>query len=402
MGLFSLDGDQALSLLKRYLPGSLAVGASAAGLKHLGGMLYQMEKDKKDKQERGDVLTVQIPQGSKMAASIPAAAAEALERMAAQAAHAGESGAATIIPTPALSRTAKAMQAIKSHKLITGGAIAGAGATGMGQAKDWDDNKGAPSEPPPSLWDSGGIASTIMLGGLGGYSLVDHFIKKRQKKNLEEQLDDSKREYSQLLGASLVKGASVEPSFPIISGICSYKVERGDRPQKEAAAALTRLIGIPTGAAAVSAILAHRWMYERQKELEKLHTESKPTPPKQIRLVSAPPEAPTDDTDDGEKPLALGFDKGAAAMPDWFEFFNKVPAAPDEQALRQTQKQQEEDEKKQPKMTNIAPGTVQVSLRDGPVEILAEDPRAAKILSKASPRLTKLLAAFQSTPADLR
>lgn len=470
MGL--IDANQSLHLIKKYLPGSLIAGGSVAGLQHLAGMLHEMEKDKKEKRENDDVLTVEIPRVPKVAGVGDGlirvlSQAEALALRDAQmqslfrggaaatasssvvaptvispssfsgraargvaaspvppplppALPSGASGSSTPgvptqvvspaggpppanVSTPAATITSAAVPPWSTgKKLLVGGGV-GAGGVAAAAYKNYNPLTGQPvvgGDPPNSPLDPGIIAAIIGGGTIGGYSLINHIIKERQKKNLQEQLDDSKKEYSQLLGASLLKGASADPAFPIINGICFSKIEKS-RSQKEAAVSLAHLVGAPTLGFSVSAILAHRWMYERQKELEALHTQSKPSPPKQIKLVTAP--EPNQEDEDGEKPLALNYEKEATAMPDWFNFFEKQTSEiPNELDAKQVQQQKDDDAKRQPKMTNVAPGTIQVLTKDGPVEIEAEDARSARILEKTSPRLTKLLAAFQSTPAELR
>lgn len=291
--------------------------------------------------------------------------------------------------------------------------------------------------------DAGIVAGTIPLGVLGGYALVNYFIKKRQKKNLEEQLEQAKNEYSSLLGSSLAKSASDDSrfSFPIIDGICFAAVESDFESESQKIGrdinAGMALAGMPYVSGALATIIAHRWMYNKQKELEALHTTEKPKPPKQIRLVSAPPSEQTD-----EAPLALGLQDeekvaelinrlahppvdvtpkmaglisrlahppvndsklaSGASISDIFSFLGvPAPASTEDVLQRQLDKEREEQEK-QPKAIKVAPGVVQITSREGPVEVEAEDPAAARVLSKASPQLTKLIASFQSTDPTLR
>jgi hypothetical protein len=310
----------------------------------------------------------------------------------------------------------------------------------------------------PSLLDAG-LGTALISGGLmGGYSLVNHFIKERRRKAMQEQLDQSKGEYSRLLGQTLSKNAGLDSvvEFPFIHGICAGIVEgsgfekaasddkdsvimSGDvisgvdknphiekdpvhgwsvgGPSTTAGAKSAQvwskaeaekhlgrklennktattssgmlLAGSPGILAVLSGIAAHRWMYNRQNELEKLYTSKKPEPPKQIRLVSVP--APGSEQDD-DQPLQLGAPEPekVAGLAEILDFV-KSPEA--------VEIEKEKENLLQPRATKVAPGTVQVSTPGGSsTEIEATDPATARILAHNTSRLTKLLAAYQSTP----
>lgn len=537
MGFLIADAPQALSLVNRYLPGSLIAGGAVAGLQHMATMLNEMEKDKKEKTERDDVLTVTIPsptpklaavanrfaqkaiqagvirheaeiarQIAASAAKIPAASisvatpagvdsvtrqlALAQAKMDAQriaqkalppvsssqrlqnwqnivsgktapvtTPSAAAPAPASIVPGSASSATPAAAPAAASATPtavapIAGGAGGGGGSAGGGGSGGAAGNESSKSfswfrkhpvaytaagsvaaglaghqalndEPPPSLMDAGIVAGTIPLGILGGYGLINHFIKKRQKKNLEEQLDQAKSEYSNLLGSSLAKSASDDShfSFPIIDGICFAAVELDLESESGKHAADINagmaLVGAPYVSGALATIIAHRWMYNKQKEIEALHTTEKPKPPKQIRLVSAPPPDQSE-----EAPLAIGLqDEEKVAelihrlthppiseskvaigegISDIFSFLGGAAPASTEDALQRQLDREKEEREKQPKAIKVAPGVVQITSGEGPIEIEAADPAAARVLSKTSPQLTKLIASFHSTDPSLR
>ena len=277
-------------------------------------------------------------------------------------------------------------------KILSGLGLGGAGLTGVGAY--------AQSQPSArsSLLDAS-IATGLLTGGaMGGYSLINGFIKNRRRKAKEEQLESAKREYSRILGETLSKGASPSDcivEFPIIHGLCSFCVEAGrdfggesKKAEVSAGMMLAGAAGIP---AVLAGITAHRWMYNRQKELEQMYTKKKPEPPKQIRLVSVP--APGSQMDD-DQPLGLdGVEPEKVANLAEILDLVKSPAAPTQPVL-----EKEEDHHNQPRATKVAPGTVLIATKGGPaVEVEATDPRTAKILSQKTPRLTKLIAAYLST-----
>jgi hypothetical protein len=468
MGLLIPDANQSVSLVKKYLPGSLIVGASAAGLQHLATMLHEMKKDEKADLERKDVLTVPIPASTAKVASgrasllqraiglgvvSPEAAQKAIQASQAAAAPAmtaaqrmanfrarmglpaapppaapaappaspppppvspPAAGAASAPPpapapstAPAASSAAKPSKVVdwvKQHPVAASAIGSVAAATGGSMAYN-----SATGEQPPSLMDAGIIAGTIPLGVIGGYSLINHFIRQRKKKNLEEQLAAAKGEYSNLLGASLAgKTASLDVSeFPFIEGACLGLLEAKSGEQKVATNAGLLLAGTPLAAAAISSILAHRWMYGKQQEIENMVSSERPKPPKQIRLVSAPAPQSSDESED-EKPLSIGLQSEKVAevpvtLADKVLSFidGSAPASAEEALQRQLEKERDQ-QIEQPKAVKVGPGVVQIASKDGPVEIQAEDPAAAKILAAKTPKLTKLIGAFQSTDPTLR
>lgn len=275
---------------------------------------------------------------------------------------------------------------LKSHwgKLLSAAGLTAAGGAAV-------EHGAIKSDGSPSLLDASLSAGLISGGLMGGYSLINHFIKERRRKAMEEQLGQAKGEYSRLLGQTLSKSAGLDGivEFPFIHGICSAFAESGDLEKTAATSPGMMLAGSPGILAVLSGIAAHRWMYNRQEELEKLYTSKKPEPPKQIRLVSTP--APDSELDD-DQPLQLGAPEPekVAGLAEILDFV-KSPEA--------VEIEKEEKTNQQPRATKVAPGTVQIFTPGGPsTEIEATDPATARVLARNTPRLTKLLAAYQSTP----
>lgn len=280
----------------------------------------------------------------------------------------------------------------------TVGAVTGAGAVGGGLYGLGDHNE---NKDRASLLDAS-IATGLVGGGLlGGYSLVNSILRRRRKENLERQLASAKEEYSTLLGRTLSKTAEETEClerFPAIHGFLGefVSVSNGSKEAEFKEADLSSgmlLLGSPGALATISGIVAHKWMYNRQKELERLYTTKKPEPPKQIRLVSTP--APGSSQDDDE-PLELGMPE-PEKVAGLTEIIDQISATPDER------KQEEETlgSAKQPKVVKVGPGTVQIATEGRqPVEIEASDPESAAILKTKAPMLARLIAAYQSTPTS--
>lgn len=207
-----------------------------------------------------------------------------------------------------------ALDAIKNvlpSALLIGGGVAGAKhlvsnyrSNKKDEEIDSEKNKNVlvvriPRKTASSVWDGGLRSGTAILGTLGGYSLVDSLINRKRVENKEEELNRLKDEYSRLLGASMIKRSSTEalnlPDFPAITGLCMEFLEQRDGAMLKKADVAKDFIGIPLTLAAISGIISHNWMYKKQKELEKMHTAEKPSPPKQIRFETYDPDQDPDE-----------------------------------------------------------------------------------------------------------
>ncbi len=144
-------------------------------------------------------------------------------------------------------------------------------------------------------------------------------------------------------------------------------------------------------------------MYNRQQELANLHASHKPSPPKEIRLVSAPPapapatpaipEQQSLDNEMDEQELKTGGveDILAAAglahavSPDESDASNTVSKANSPLTA--------------PRSVESAPGTVAMETASGPVTIEAEDPRSAKILHNNTATFKRIMGILQAQTA---
>ena len=458
------SGTQALNLLGTYLPSSLLVGGGVAGVQHLLAMKREQDKADEESRNRKDVLVVPVsapktaaggaagsivddlfraaeaahpPISTTLSRQMPEAALPAFPPArtpgpvppvapAAPPADLGDlfHSAESAHPTEAIPAGAGGSAGGGGAGAEAGGAGAGAGAggadiglnipshqpgwfgknwkwmTGVGGAgaaglglKNYNEGSGT-----PSLMDAAAITGIVGGGLMGGYSLVNHLMRERKKKALTEQLAQAKNEYATMLGQTLSKTASTDglTEFPLIHGILQdFALSRADDSQKNASTSSGMLLlGIPGGLGVLSAIAAHKWVYNRQKELEAMHTASKPSPPRQIRLQAVPPPGAEQDDD---QPLSVnGADEKYAGLNEIMDFMNKAetPAISEQQAeaIAEPVKTQ---------VVKVAPGVIQITGKGHPpTEVEADSPESAEILRRSAPRLAKLLAAYQSTPAS--
>lgn len=439
------DATQALHLLGRYLPASMLVGGGVAGIQHLMAMKREQDKAMDESDQRKDVLVVPV---SAKTANVATEAAQSFFHAPEVVAH--EVGEAGHVSPPALGTPEWNAQRIDDLFLgrdggahtppASGGGgggslnmpipselpkgwfdrnwkwlvpTAGAGVGGLG-LKNYNDSKGS-----PSLLDMSAITGIVGGGLMGGYSVINHLIRERKKKVLAEQVDQAKKEYATMLGHTLSKTAGIDAviEFPVIHGVLQdFARLNGDDSQKNADVSPGMLLlGVPGGLAVLSGIAAHKWVYNRQKELEAMHTASKPAPPKQIRLQAVPPPAAAQDDDD--EPLALGAPEPEkiAILEDRWTFVPKQEKEANLGELLQFVNQSDtaalEKEKAeaaaaamgtaQPKVVKVGPGVVQIATEgQTPIEVEADGPASAAILARKAPQLAKLMAVYQSTPVS--
>lgn len=396
-GFWSPDSDQALDYAKRYIPAGILLGAGGAGIVHLLAKMRELKKEQEVQAPGPDTLTVPIPTPAvKMAASTNPFGI--LSQV-------GSRSATSIRGSKILDSLGGAWKFLAKDHPWRG--VAALGAAGYGGAVAAN-SVNAPKAVGDSIWDA--AAPVALTGGsaLLSYGLVNNLLQNREKKQLQERLDRAKDQYGTMLGQTLSsanasKVAGLDGLFPTIHGICLGLVDNefpGHEKEATTTGSLLFTAGL-TGLPTIAAILAHKWMYQRQMEVDALHQTERPKPPKQIRLVSVPaqPQPQLENAEDEERQLALPAPKMANELP---EILGAVMAS---QALKGEGKKEEKPVRRQgaapmPRSIDIAPGTSQITTSEGPVEVEAQDPRAAAIMaSGGTRRLTQLLSIFQAQPA---
>lgn len=395
----------ALHHFVKYFPPGLAIGAGSAGLIHLMSQMKQLKEEQKAQEVGNDTLTVPIPQ--KIASSPWATALAGLTRSMRRTAPLMLTNGAQVAQPVAGAAAAAApgrLSGLLSHlgankwRYASGGAALGA--TGMAEHMSTKDTV------PSSLSDAGMVTAILAAGGLGGYHMVDNALENRQKEQLQTRLDRSKNEYGTLLGQTLAGGKTAtlddpNSTFPIIKGICMQVVCDEFGEQKVAETVGSMMFGAPGALSVLTAVLAHKWMYNRQNELEHMHTQTKPSPPKQIRLVSAPPPAPAPMPDDGMSAgqLQLEAPKVAGELPELLGALAVGHVAGGEKKEPAPAIGAPPVVVAPPRATTVGPGTVQISTDGGPTEVEAEDPAAAAVLHNGgAKKLTTLMSIFQAQP----
>ena len=167
------------------------------------------------------------------------------------------------------------------------------------------------------LLHAGLVGAIGGLGLYGGYKIVDTIIKARREAQAQARLGKAKQEYSHMLGQSLMGPSSFKTaSFPLceetvrlMSGMVAGRmglpvdgitksadlqavIDRVKGYMHEGVQGAAPVTSLPSLVALASAVAAHQFMYNREKQLEDSLTRKRVSPPKEIRLVSAPQAAP--------------------------------------------------------------------------------------------------------------
>ena len=391
LGIPGLDWDYVMDKIKRFGLPSLAVGSGAAGLAHLMSL---QEKARKDKEKITDEDTIII--------EVPAKEAEEGADAAAQAAQ--QSGGI-------IEGIKKIPQKIVD--VMTGGPTAN-----------------------QYFWDAPTIAASVAGGGTLGYVLVDSILKKHRERQLEDDLKSLKKQYS----GYLAKGMKTANEFSKLDEFVSSIVDRlKDHPvedsRKEAAYNIlktadpnqngqepetmgTLLFSLPGVAALLSGVLAHNYYYNRlentQRGLEKEEADKMKLAPKNIKIVTVPPNKINAPSKPGQKSEQIPVDdllgKSAAQAIDaekLMSMTSEVPAA--KELIDQGSPKEEHsdgnsrsDRRKQKILSEedlqqIDPNTLMLLTDSGNIQVDALDPGALKILQKHKDLILKSFALGMNT-----
>lgn len=168
------------------------------------------------------------------------------------------------------------------------------------------------TSPGQMFWDAPLAVGTTIAGGTIAYALVDHILKRRREVQLKQELDSLKNQYSNYLAQELSSKNAAE--FPVLDGlliaatdaISKVPVEENRKQAAQnmikKAAADPETVGsmffsLPGVAALLSGILAHKYFYNKDQDieraLEKEEADKMKIAPKQIKIVSRPIEETT-------------------------------------------------------------------------------------------------------------
>lgn len=368
-----------------------------AGIAGLVAALSEMRKQREAQEPptpRRDVLEVQLPQVK---------VASVLGRL------------GSLINSPGRALAAATTTAVAGTGLAAAGPsiLASLKAKVSGQDAGTAFVNAAPSSSPsPSYAFEAPLMAGMAAGGLvGGYSLVDSILKARRRRDAAARLEKSKQEYSQLLGQTLTGPASLKTAaFPLceemvrlMSGMVAAELNLPiNGTTKIASSEWQKLLAIATstpmlvalGAAAAS----HQFMYNREKDVENSMTAKRVTPPKEIRLVSAPaaPALPAPAAKEEEpatiKAAEMLIDVPFKELLGGGRGVSKAPVAGDINS-------DGKPDAIAPKVERVDANTYRVITPAGAVTVDATDPNTRHILEKDHSRLAEILSGISALPA---
>lgn len=161
-------------------------------------------------------------------------------------------------------------------------------------------------------WDAPAAAvSTLFAGGVG-YTVVDSILKRFRQKQMDDELNSTKKQYANYLGQELApKTASI---CPILDGFLMAVVDQTkgvpvEESRKQAALKIIKsaAVGPPTVGtmftstalvpALFAAVAAHQYYYNREKDVdravEKDEADKMQKTPQYVKIQSVPPVAPS-------------------------------------------------------------------------------------------------------------
>lgn len=135
------------------------------------------------------------------------------------------------------------------------------------------------------FWDAPLAVGASLTGGTLGYAIVNSILQKRRQKQLNEELDNTKNQYSSYLSKD-ISSDSKEANFPCISGLVFSLAERvnkvpSETHRKQAVLNLikvanpgketmgTMLTSLPTLGALLAGIITHNMYYSKEKNFER-------------------------------------------------------------------------------------------------------------------------------------
>jgi hypothetical protein len=158
------------------------------------------------------------------------------------------------------------------------------------------------------FWDSPLAVGSTAAGATLGYAIVNSILQKRRQKQLNQELDLVKDQYSSYL-AKDISSDSKEANFPCISGLVFSLTEKvnkiaAESYRKQAVLNLiknasskaapetigTLLTSLPTLGALLAGVITHKMYYDKQRNfergLEKDETSNTEIAPKAIKIVT--------------------------------------------------------------------------------------------------------------------
>ena len=270
-----LDSSTVWDRVKRYAPTGLAVGAGAAGLV---GVLGEIKRQRNEAQAQSDLasgkadndtLVVRVPQKT---AGFMSSAANAVRG----------AGAKLIPKTVTGVGTAVA-------GLGTAGALVDAGY--KAQHAPTPAEVAAQGAAPSSIYQ---LPLEIGIGGgalAAGYGLVDHLMRRHKQHDLQDELDQAKGDYGDMLGQTLgdpsAKAASLR--FPALEGFVAALADELTAPcPVDKTAGLAQFTSVPAGLALLSAAVAHKFVHDQESAADAAHQVKRFAPPKAIRIETVP------------------------------------------------------------------------------------------------------------------
>jgi hypothetical protein len=262
------------------------------------------------------------------------------------------------------------------------------------------------------FWDAPLFVGSALAGGGAGYAIVNSILKKQRQKQLDNELESLKKQYSDYMSQQMsVDSKTAE--YPVLDGLilsiadkvyntqsedyrknAAYnlvkKANPGDGAGRETLG--TMLTSLPGVAALLAGIGAHNYYYNRQKNIdraiEKEEAAEMKSAPKFVKIVSKPV------SQEAEQELLT---KGASTS--IIDTIEKVvnPDGNSGEHVQDPQEKARESRRGNPIVSNediqnIDPNTMVMTTDSGNVQLDALDPNALAKLEKYKKRILESFA----------
>jgi hypothetical protein len=252
------------------------------------------------------------------------------------------------------------------------------------------------------LLDSAVGVGSVLGAGAVGYQIVDSVLKKVRKSRMQSELEEKKKQYSELLAQKIYNSENkyaAESKYPMIEGLIAsvvdstHDMDTSDLKEKIAISdptTLSTITSLPGLGALLAGILAHKYWYNRDKDIhsallkEEAETSRRTPPTIKLRTVHE---------EDEEKSAGL-LDGG---------FLDNLSTAHSMNEILSEKEQKEEKPKSNSfpsrkkvyspsDVQDIDNNTVVIRTDDGETQVEALDPEAAEKLEKYKEVIAKSLA----------
>lgn len=274
------------------------------------------------------------------------------------------------------------------------------------------------------FWDAPLAVGSTATGATLGFAIVNSILQKRRQKQLNNELDSVKDQYSSYLSKD-ISSDSKEANFPCISGLVFSLTEKvnkvaAENYRKEAVLNLiktannpspetigTLLTSLPTLGALLAGVVTHKLYYDKEKDfqrgLEKEEASNTEIAPKLIKIVTKKnaPDSAVQPNSEVDVDDLLNDKKSSIGLPT--DIIDQITKAKENgNSETESSGSNKEERRKNPIISKddiqkLDKNTLMMLTDSGDIKVDALDPRALAVLEKHKENILRSLAAGLNT-----